>query len=526
MGSENPDFNPKDLPDSLKGRFYALSQYMPFNKAVDYALNSRYDVAIIGIWSVENYGSNMTYYALYQTIRDMGLEPLMIERPMNSSWKPHEIPEGFKFNPYRAYDLSPIYPTKESMAELNERSDVFLVGSDQLFLNGLYQAFGEYITSDWVRNNKKKAAYAASFGREDFTGDMNTRSTMAHSMQKFDCFSVREKSGVALARDLFGVHADFVLDPVFLCDVSHYEQMAQYGVSQTSGKIMVYMLDTYPWKEDVLSRTSSQLGLESFVFIDIKNLEKSNQPITNAYNEDWLRSILESEFVVADSFHGVCFSIIFRKPFIALANTDRGLTRFESILSLLHLGDRLIFNIEQFDALLPRLTDIDYDAVYEILEKEKVRSMEFLKKAVQPVNKAYSDYDILSAKINSLEADVLGRMGSLEAGFSERVNSLDTSFSGRLETQEQQVASLGASISGRVISLESDLLARVSSLEAGISERVNSLEAELSEKTLKKMLWKSLKIRLNRLITPLFPYGTRRRQLLRKLYHKLRGWKE
>jgi len=57
---------------------------------------------------------------------------------------------------------------------------------------------------------------------------------------------------------------------------------------------------------------------------------------------------MDAQFVVTDSFHGTVFSILFNKPFIAIANKERGLTRFTSLLKLFHLEDRLFFSSEDF----------------------------------------------------------------------------------------------------------------------------------------------------------------------------------
>ena len=39
------------------------------------------DVAVFGLWWSWNYGSIMTYYALYRTIKDLGYSVTMIDRP-------------------------------------------------------------------------------------------------------------------------------------------------------------------------------------------------------------------------------------------------------------------------------------------------------------------------------------------------------------------------------------------------------------------------------------------------------------
>lgn len=62
----------------------------------------------------------------------------------------------------------------------------------------------------------------------------------------------------------------------------------------------------------------------------------------------WLANIVDAEFVVTDSFHGCVFSIIFGKPFVAVANSWKGTNRFTSLLTALGLVDRLVFNLEEY----------------------------------------------------------------------------------------------------------------------------------------------------------------------------------
>lgn len=61
----------------------------------------------------------------------------------------------------------------------------------------------------------------------------------------------------------------------------------------------------------------------------------------------WLKNIYEADFVITDSFHGTVFSIIFNKPFIAIGNEQRGMSRFTSLLTLFSLGNRLLTTYDQ-----------------------------------------------------------------------------------------------------------------------------------------------------------------------------------
>ena len=75
--------------------------------------------------------------------------------------------------------------------------------------------------------------------------------------------------------------------------------------------------------------------------------------LPNIWAADWLKCFAKSKFVITDSFHGMCFALIFNKPFIVIANYGRGIERFESLLDMCNLNDRLID--------INNLNDISYD---------------------------------------------------------------------------------------------------------------------------------------------------------------------
>lgn len=394
-------------------RFIDLMSRLSFNKAVDYALNGKYDIGIVGDWGVENFGANLTYYALFRVVRDLGYEPLMIERPADAPWKPNGTPACFRNNPYRPYDLAPIYPTKQEMRQLSDRCNAFLVGSDQLFNDSLYHAFGEFITLDWSKNNKKRIAYGASFGFDCFNGTDETRVKMSFFMKQFDAFSVREKSGVDLAKKEFGVSAEWVLDPVFLCRRSYYDDLAEKSKNckyESQKHIGVYMIDPNREKASAVQFVMDQLHLPCYAISDAAfshDKVKQDWEIEtdqNVFCEDLLRNIKDCDFLITDSFHGVCFAIIYQKSFIAIANESRGTTRFTSILDLLGLTGKLVYSPKEIQRRPDLLERINYDSVNDKLNVAKEKSLLWLKNALQAEKEiVYSHYDIIEERIDTEE---------------------------------------------------------------------------------------------------------------------------
>jgi exopolysaccharide biosynthesis predicted pyruvyltransferase EpsI len=99
-------------------------------------------------------------------------------------------------------------------------------------------------------------------------------------------------------------------------------------------------------------------------------------PVTN-----WIRGFMDARFVVTDSFHGTVFSILFNKPFLAIGNPKRGMSRFVSLLKTFGLEDRLIeVNSPNIKNLVQQ--PIDFDKVNLILEHERSAAFSFLNEAL------------------------------------------------------------------------------------------------------------------------------------------------
>ena len=91
---------------------------------------------------------------------------------------------------------------------------------------------------------------------------------------------------------------------------------------------------------------------------------------------DFLKSIQTTQKVITDSFHGVCFSVIFQKDFVCLCNKSRGEDRFVSLLTDLGLTDRLFYNLDGVD--FNKLVPIDYKRVNSIIDRKRQEGIDWL----------------------------------------------------------------------------------------------------------------------------------------------------
>lgn len=150
--------------------------------------------------------------------------------------------------------------------------------------------------------------------------------------------------------------------------------------------IYTYVLDRDDKKNSIITAIENKLDLTSFFCqpkTSILNPKSFNiEDYVYPKVEEWIKGFYDAKFVVTDSFHGTIFSIIFNKPFVAIVNKERGASRFESLLNLLGLQDRLVYNNDKkiINELIE--TPIDYKEVNDRLIKLKESSLNFLVKHI------------------------------------------------------------------------------------------------------------------------------------------------
>ena len=354
-------------------------------------------IIIINFWANRlNYGADLTAFALQCLINDLKkYENLLVDNQFQSykyKYKRFNFFKNFEKNIKKTNHLSKY----SDFQVLNSYADTFITGSDQVFrINGLKNLGYQYLL-DFTNIDKKKIAFSASFGvdKEQFLKETSreTIDKMNISLKSFDLISVREKSGIEICKDLFNVKAEWIIDPVFIMNKSNYDELIKNSTKDFSNKIVSYVLDTNKEYKKAYKYFSKKYNSK------IIELADSNESI-----ENWLASIKSCKFLITDSFHGMCFAIIFNKPFICITNKERGATRFESILEMLNIENQCINNINEIfekDCIFK----IDYTKVNQRIEKEAKKGLYFLQKALEaPIGKKEEK---IEAKMQFLENKV------------------------------------------------------------------------------------------------------------------------
>ena len=373
-------------------------------------------VAIITLPLHTNYGGILQAYSLKKSIEALGHSAEVIDRRckmvLTPSWKMPLVylkrallnlkpggPEIFRerrilrefpivsaeLSGFVADDISP--RLIDSYTEIGpEEYDALVVGSDQVwrpkYFGKIEDAFLDF-ASLW---DVRRVAYAASFGTDHLEYEYEQLYKCSSLLSSFDAVSVREATAVQMCDEWFDREdAVHVLDPVMLLTADHYASLAGLASARPcKGKILSYVLDADKSKKYILERVEAWLGAEShnaYVADRDRNIPLEKRLVPSI--QQWLSCFADAEFVVTDSFHGCVLSVLFHKPFIALANPGRGMSRILSLLETLGLDDRIVQGLDPDDDGEYYLSGIDWEAVDARLSSMKERSIDFLRNALK-----------------------------------------------------------------------------------------------------------------------------------------------
>lgn len=332
-----------------------------------------------------NYGANLVCYAMSELIKKLGysVNILNFDIEEDRDIKTKFLGEAFINFRKKYLSLTPKKKYGFQFLLLNYYYKVFISGSDQVFNTFNTKPYSKHYFLDFVKDCRLKIAFSASFGMEQFIGDEKLIYEVKKLLQRFNYISIREGSAVDVLKKTFDSDygAQITIDPTLIVGEETFAPLLKDKSICFEEKYIAYYL---------LSKAYNIKQKETdYILNKIKNVY--NLPLINIHSypvdlpcgkvnkfyevSDWLNYIKNAEFVITDSFHGVCFSIIFRKNFIYIEGV--GSTRVKYLLEILGLSNLIC---KSFDDV--HINQIDYDKVEEKLSTLKEKSVDFLKTAV------------------------------------------------------------------------------------------------------------------------------------------------
>lgn len=260
--------------------------------------------------------------------------------------------------------------------------DCIVVGSDQVWRPIYFKSQWRTVMKNaflaFTENWKiRRMSYAASFGVDEWEFSEDETAECCKAAQAFDAISVREQSGIRLVHDCLNREAIQVLDPtMLLCKEDYQRLLDNSNVERKGAGVLVYILDKSNEKIELVERVAKEKGMP---FFSVNNsMTNSKAPLREKILpsvETWLKGFNEADFVITDSFHACVFSVIFRKPFVVIANQGRGASRFDFFSNTLGLNQNVLVNPNDYSS------SVDYtipDSVYRELETWRTKSFKFL----------------------------------------------------------------------------------------------------------------------------------------------------
>ena len=329
-------------------------------------------VGIITFHAADNYGAVLQAYALQTTLSVQGHNAEIIDFKPDGVIKANKplfvqdknlvkrllkqaliLPNytklnrrNRKFEEFRNkyFKLSTRFKTATEIKNAAVDYDVCITGSDQVFNPLIHNSDIYYL--DFCPK-ATKAAYAPSFGIKDFSFVGEKTKTLINNFAHLSC---RESDGAEFLSSETGKSVPTVTDPVFLLSPQEWTQITTKPKNEKY--IFVYDLNGGKKLIEIANKIKQETGLP-IICITARKFSNTKYAVDelhiDAGPQEFVSYINHASYVVTDSFHGLAFSVLFRKKVISYVALKHAASRIQSLLGQLGLTDRIFYNVNDFD---------------------------------------------------------------------------------------------------------------------------------------------------------------------------------
>ncbi len=367
-------------------------------------------IGIVTFETAPNHGAVFQAYALQQYLLKAGHEPFFIR------WNRYETPPASQAKGWRSplprrpvrrlygkllrrkfigfctahLRSSPVaYRSFEQLSAAPPEAGAYICGSDQVWSPRFVSPLSQPIA--WLNfgpESTRRIAYAGSFGRQELEPEQQQR--WSQYAMGLDAVSVREHEGIELMQALGRHDAQWVPDPTLLLSPEDYRAVGAAGtIADTKPYLFSYVVPPdgeirVPYARS-LARIRQLRGLSAW------QCRPYARPVRDLIAgqvvgpDEWLARLRGSAFVITNSFHGLMFSLLFRRPFVVFLRSaaEAGLNgRVASILRVAGLEHRAVAQYDRAEVDRLGREEIDWDAVDARLEAFRQVGQRFLQTAL------------------------------------------------------------------------------------------------------------------------------------------------
>lgn len=345
------------------------------------------------IWHEKNFGAEMQCYATVRALRELGHEVKVIDFRLSDLEKMPLKTKIIQFVNSLSYETASFeefwkkhipttchYKNVQYLQKNPPVADIYLSGSDQVWNPDITKDKWSYYFLNFGKEETKRVSYASSFGVNRWNWE-DKRHTAADLLKRFKCINVRELTGAKLLENEFNLSSSVVLDPTLLHN--NYDELTG-NIEGDNRSVVYYPLIPNQDLEEFSKKIALQQGLN---YINTNEREMLFGRVTWRRTSiyQWIKNIAGAHIVITPSFHGLAFSLIYKRQFVIVQphKASNRSSRITDLLSSLGLEDRYFDSIE--DAWKSKVWErtIDYSDVTPKMQLLKDISWNNLKEALK-----------------------------------------------------------------------------------------------------------------------------------------------
>lgn len=328
---------------------------------------------------VENYFLNLSRLssAYFQRLKlDATLPGQLFDLWWRVIWLPQIRRKVKKFEKFSTDNikLSRLYDNAQAVINDPPEADLLITGGDQMF--NASTGIRPIHFLNFGPQNVKRVSYATSMGVNEIP-----RKYLDEFRELLSCYSalsLREECAADYIEKICNVPCRTNIDPVFLFSQERWNQLiGDYSIKQPKKYILVYSLLYDAGLNAIIKQMASFVRLPVIIISNYaRNFTRGGKVIRDAGPIDFLRFFRDAEYIITNSFHGTCFSVIFEKKFFSLTKEHEDM-RIISLLRKFGLQDRIIRDPSEVST-----QEICFDKSRKIISAERDRAREYIREII------------------------------------------------------------------------------------------------------------------------------------------------
>ncbi len=353
-------------------------------------------IGILTHYNVNNQGAQLQLYALHQTLKELGHEPVVLSYTKNYDFaeagigkrnnisvssvpyilKEFLLKKGFRltYHNYKKFKLNKEF-RKTNFVFKNYAQvpmNLAVVGSDEVL--SLQYGANEMMYGHGV-NAERLIAYAPCFGQTDMerVRAFHCEELIKSGLKMFSHLSARDEHTQAMIKELSGKDAPLVCDPVLLYDFS-----GTHTAHKTIKKdyMVAYAYDRGFTSEQEVRQIKAFAKKRGLLVVSPGTYHKWCDVNVACGPLEWIEYFRGAKAVVTNTFHGTVLAAITNTPMAVKTRSFK--TR--SLLSSLGLEERKMDSCDEIERVFEK--DIDFAAMNDKWNGMREASMAYLKDAL------------------------------------------------------------------------------------------------------------------------------------------------